>query len=65
MIEEWTKVKVPQPNAISAWVLCGLWCSNNFGAGFTPDRKWSYLGEGVYEFQNDQDAVMFSLKWMR
>ena len=63
MIEEWTKVKVPQPNTISAWGLCERWCSVNIGAGFTPDRKWGYLGEGVYEFQNDQDAVVFSLRW--
>ena len=63
MIEEWTKVKVPQPNTISAGGLCELWCSVNIGAGFTPDRKWGYLGEGVYEFQNDQDAVVFSLRW--
>jgi hypothetical protein len=63
MTKEWAKVKVPVANKYSQWALCSLWCSNNFGPGFTVDRVWEYAGEGIYEFKNDQDAILFSLRW--
>jgi hypothetical protein len=63
MTKEWAKVKVPQPTTNSEWGLCGIWCSTNFGPGYTLDRVWEYVGEGIYEFKNDQDAILFSLRW--
>ena len=41
-----------------------LWCLDEFGM---PGDQYDleYLDEGVrYQFQNEQDAVVFSLKWV-
>jgi hypothetical protein len=34
------------------------WCSENL-----QDTLWRYVGEGVFEFKNDADRLMFLLRW--
>jgi hypothetical protein len=57
----------PEPlNAISGyvyqgWLPCIEWCTKTFG-----DRAidgWRFIGEGVFEFREERDYVMFLLRW--
>lgn len=36
------------------------WCRN-----LLPETNWNYQGEGVFEFQNEQDYLIFILRWAR
>ena len=43
------------------WSPCIEWCKTQFG-----DRAidgWRFVGEGVFEFRDEQDYVMFLLRW--
>ena len=43
------------------WRPCIEWCKTQFG-----DRAidgWRFVGEGVFEFREKQDYVMFLLRW--
>jgi hypothetical protein len=35
------------------------WCSENL-----QDNMWRYVGEGVFEFVNPQDRLLFLLRWV-
>ena len=41
------------------WTECIEWCETTF------DNRggWWYVGEGVFEFNNKQDHLMFVLRW--
>ena len=43
------------------WQSCVVWCIDQFGDGH--DRSWRYLGDGVFEFESEQDCTWFLLKW--
>jgi len=48
------------------WRPCSEWCVKTFGGGigatsFGPG--WRFVGEGVFEFRNEQDLVAFLLRW--
>ena len=40
------------------WLDCIHWCKDNLDV-----MDWNYMGEGVFEFRNKQDYVVFLLKW--
>jgi len=39
------------------WTPCMKWCEQHLGKG------WWYISEGVFEFNNEQDYLMFMLRW--
>ena len=39
------------------WSACVNWLDNTIG------EKWYYVGEGVFEFNTEQEYVAFMLKW--
>lgn len=42
------------------WSPCIRWCEEQFG----EDRGgWWYISEGVFEFVNEQDHLLFMLRW--
>lgn len=63
MDTEWILVTLPFLGA--HWQKGVLWCSKYLG---TRDQQyntgvWRYYGMGEFEFKNEADAVMFSLRW--
>jgi len=51
-------VTAPKMSTYQGWSPCIVWCQQQFG-----DRGWWFLGEGVFEFVNKQDHLMFMLRW--
>jgi hypothetical protein len=39
------------------WTPCIHWCEDQIVDG------WWYIGEGVFEFINEEDYLMFILRW--
>jgi hypothetical protein len=42
------------------------WCVATFGGGIgatVSGPGWRFVGEGVFEFKNKQDRMMFLLRW--
>lgn len=48
----------------SPWLPCVDWCKERFGYA-TRDRGivWCYNGDGWFEFEREEDAVLFTLRW--
>ena len=70
--KEWIMVSTPYSESISlrsglvtSWRPCYNWCKQQFGREEFEfsDGVWRYWGEGDFEFMNEQDAVLFSLRW--
>ena len=40
------------------WLSCKEWCLS-----MIEPRAWRYVGEGVFEFVREQDAVTFRVRW--
>lgn len=52
--------------AYRGWQPCVEWCVATFGGGIgvtARGPKWRYAGEGVFEFEREQDRTCFLLKW--
>jgi len=50
----------------TGWNPCVKWCVATFGGGIGATSwgpNWRYVGEGVFEFKDDADRLMFLLKW--
>jgi len=48
------------------WKPCMEWCVATFGGGIGATARgpgWRYVGEGVFEFERDQDRTLFLLRW--
>jgi hypothetical protein len=48
------------------WRPCMEWCIKIFGGGIGDTAYgpgWRFVGEGVFEFREEQDYIMFLLKW--
>ena len=43
--------------AYGGWTPCMEWCEETIVDG------WWYISEGVFEFNTEQDYLMFMLKW--
>ena len=41
------------------WQPCFEWCEKQLGT-----KGWWYIGEGVFEFNSEQDYLMFILRWL-
>jgi len=41
------------------WKPCIEWCEGLWG----NQGGWWYIGEGVFEFNREQDHLMFMLRW--
>ena len=58
-----TVVTVPAPHVIGEPFTgcreCTEWCEYTLG----PEASWWYMGEGVFEFNDDRDAFIFRLRW--
>ena len=70
----WTPVKIRKPERVNHLTLHRLdtpwrpqfeWCKKHFGWSDRGecDIVWCYKGEGWFEFQREEDAVMFALRW--
>jgi hypothetical protein len=53
----------PEVTPYRGWMPCIQWCIEIFGPGHVRGCKWLYIGEGVFEFTNDQDLTAFLLRW--
>ena len=49
--------------AYRGWQPCIDWCIEQFGTGSSRAWAWRYVGEGVFEFEREQDRTCFLLKW--
>lgn len=47
----------------SPWRPCIDWCKERFGYANGLPMIWCYNGGGEFEFQNEEDAVLFALRW--
>jgi hypothetical protein len=47
----------PRGQVYQGWTPCMKWCEQHLGEG------WWYISEGVFEFNNEQDYLMFMLRW--
>ena len=50
----------------AGWNPCMAWCVETFGGGIGATAwgpGWRYVGEGVFEFKNESDRLMFLLRW--
>jgi hypothetical protein len=61
---EWYVASVPAPEGVWGWTPCMTWCEKHFGI----DQEWGvgcwhYNSEGVFEFKNEADCIMFMLRW--
>jgi hypothetical protein len=48
------------------WRPCMEWCVETFGGGIGARSwgpGWRYVSEGVFEFKNESDRLMFLLRW--
>jgi hypothetical protein len=43
------------------WAPCIEWCKEQFGNSAMDG--WRFVGEGVFEFREEQDYVLFLLRW--
>ena len=50
-------VPAPDIRPYQGWSPCIVWCDNHLKDG------WWFLGDGVFEFLNEQDYLMFVLRW--
>jgi hypothetical protein len=70
--QDWIKITVLWTNRKNTIVCskedylhCVEWCQRKLGQRMLQgtDGVWYYAGNGDFEFMNEQDAVLFSLRW--
>lgn len=54
----WHIISVSPPKQDGHWYEPFIWCSK-----MIPKENWNFHGEGVFEFRNEQDLLLFILKW--
>jgi hypothetical protein len=72
----WYIASIPAPlidGYYNGWSDCIIWCRDTFNITFTStiDKKynplagngWRYMSEGVFEFKEEKDYMMFMLRW--
>lgn len=49
------------------WRPCMEWCCETFGYNQNETvgsgRNWRYVGEGVFEFDREEDCLIFLMRW--
>ena len=64
-----TRIKMPYSSNLHTVIANDAiyWCKDKFGEHFYPlqlgDRRWSYAGMGEFVFKQEEDAVLFALRW--
>lgn len=71
--ETWyiASVRAPVQDRVSkhvyyGWLPCVDWCREQFGDNELVDyksAKWNFIGDGVFEFRDEQDYTLFLLRW--
>ena len=71
--KEWTSVHIqfperenhlPRRRMDTPWRPQLDWCKERFGyANYLP-MVWCYNGDGLFEFEREEDAVLFALRWV-
>jgi len=61
----WSVASIPAPDTpgqtYQGWSPCIAWCKEHFGD--KADSGWYFRGEGIFEFRDDTDYMMFTLMW--
>jgi hypothetical protein len=71
-LNDWYVASVPTPHTDKpysrGWSDCMNWCRDTFGEATTTNplvgNGWRYMSEGVFEFENEKDCVLFLLRWL-
>jgi len=42
----------------TGWMRCYDWCKEHI-----TQNHFKYIGDGVFEFKNEQDCILFKLRW--
>lgn len=50
-------VPAPERKVYQGWTPCMHWCNEHCTG------EWHYDTEGVFRFNSEQDATLFSLRW--
>jgi hypothetical protein len=45
------------------WKPCIDWCMKHLYHGGHYEPKWHYIGEGVFEFEDESEYLAFLLRW--
>ena len=60
-IENWTMIEIDRwrskPDCID-------WCHDKFDDRGGETATWLYYGDGKFEFEREEDAVLFALRWV-
>jgi len=63
--DKWFVASVPAPvedcvskHVYQGWSPCMWWCAEHFNT-----QDWRFVGEGVFEFRQSNDHLMFLLRW--
>jgi len=64
MMNDWHTISIFCPEELdkpySGWKPCIVWCKQQFGE---RGSNWIYIGEGVFSFENEEDLILFKLRW--
>jgi hypothetical protein len=73
-LNDWYVASVPTPHTDKSYsrglLDCMNWCRDTFGEIHLNNplvgvgNGWRYIGEGVFEFKNEKDCVLFLLRWL-
>jgi hypothetical protein len=61
----YTKVVVPKLYNQKEHLTMRKWCRENFGPSdeWRNINRWTYKFQGKFIFVNEEDAMMFALRW--
>ena len=76
-LSDWHVVSVMPPvvetindqSRYQGWRPCIDWCAKHFGEqryylhNSRGGERWRFVGEGVFEFKDKKDLVLFLLRW--
>jgi hypothetical protein len=57
------QIKMPHVDTVNDAI---VWCYEKFGNPIYPitgDHGWAVVRPGVFSFKNEEDAVLFALRW--
>jgi hypothetical protein len=58
-IENWTMIEIDS----LLWHECMDWCHEKFDNRGGEYATWLYYGDCKFEFEREEDAVLFALTW--
>ena len=60
LTQRWVaSICAPPRELYEGWRPCINWCKENFES----KSMWTYEGEGVFEFESEQEYLLFMLRW--